>query len=106
LAPQNPPPCFFAFEHAFPLPDSILAAGLLASGFNILRGGTWGYAVSLVAAGGLLFLGVIDFSFTAQNGGFRGPLLETLQSALISLWCIVLGIWLFYANRSRASSEG
>ena len=32
LAPTNPPVCYFAFEHAFPLPDAVLAIGLLGGG--------------------------------------------------------------------------
>jgi hypothetical protein len=92
MAPVAPPVCYFAYEHAFPPPDLILAAALIASGFDILRGGPWGLGVSLACAGGLMFLGVLDLSFSAQNGGFAGPLGETLQAGFISLWCIVLGL--------------
>ena len=94
LAPVDPPPCYFAFEHSFPVPDLTLAVGLIASGVNILTKATWGGNVSLVCAGGLLFLGLIDLSFGLQNGGFTGPFLEALQSGLISAWCIILGIWI------------
>ena len=39
----------------------------------------------------ILFLGVLDFSFTAQNGGFTGPLGAALQSGLITVWCVAVG---------------
>jgi hypothetical protein len=32
MAPAHPPTCFFAFEHAFTLPDAVLSIGLLAAG--------------------------------------------------------------------------
>ena len=94
MAPAKPPPCYFAFEHAFPLPDTILAVGLIASGVNVLKGGIWGHGGSLACAGGLLFLGVLDLSFTAQNGGFSGPIIEAMQSGIITLWCVGVGLWI------------
>lgn len=108
LAPAKPPPCFFAFEHSFPLPDSVLAIGLIAGGLNVLGARTWGPAVSLASAGGLLFLGLIDFSFTAQNGGFSGPIADAAMSGAISLWVVVLGIWIvrvYGAEFMRATSS-
>lgn len=94
LAPAKPPACYFAFEHAFPLPDTMLAIALMASGANVLAGGTWGRGVSLTCAGGLLFLGILDLSFTMQNGGFSGPVGEALQSGIISLGCVAVGLWI------------
>jgi hypothetical protein len=38
LAPLNPPVCYFAFEHAFPLPDAVLAIGLLGGGALAIAG--------------------------------------------------------------------
>jgi hypothetical protein len=92
MAQAVPAACYFAYEHAFPPPDLILAAALVAGGLDILRGGDWGLTVSLASAGGLMFLGVLDLSFSAQNGGFTGPLSEALQAGIISLWCVGLGL--------------
>jgi hypothetical protein len=97
MAPARPPSCYFAYEHSFPPPDTILAIALVASGINSLNDGTWGRGLSLACAGGLLFLGLIDFSFTAQNGGFDGPIAEVLQASIISLWCVGLGLWIIAA---------
>ncbi len=94
IVPANPPACYFAFEHSFPPPDLILATALITSALTVLRGGTWGSSLALVCAGGLLFLGVIDLTFTAQNGGFSGAVLEVAMSLAISLWCIGFGLWL------------
>jgi len=98
MAPAQPLRCFFAFEHAFPLPDTTLAVALVASGVNLLKGGAWGRDVSLACSGGLLFLGLVDLSFAAQNGVFAGPLADALQWGLISLWCSVLGLWILAAR--------
>jgi hypothetical protein len=94
MAPARPPSCYFAYEHSFPPPDAILAIALVASGLNSLNDGTWGRGLSLACAGGLLFLGIIDFSFAAQNGGFDGPIMEMAQASIISLWCVGLGLWI------------
>lgn len=98
IAPKNPPACYFAFEHAFPLPDTILAIALIAGGINMVQGGRWGHTISLACAGGLLFLGVIDVSFMTQNGGYHGPLLEAALSGFLSLWCIGVGLWIITSH--------
>ena len=107
MAPASPAPCYFPFEHSFPPPDAILAGALVASGVNSLNDGTWGRGLSLACAGGLLFLGLIDFSFAAQNGGFSGPTVEVLQSGIISLWCVGLGVWIIavLGRQERSAPE-
>lgn len=105
MAPANPPPCFFAFEHSFLPPDLILAVALIASGINVLANGTWGRPVALVAAGGLLFLGVIDLTFNIQNGMYAGPVMERLQAAAIPLICVGVGIWIFLVHGRALSGR-
>lgn len=101
LAPANPPECYFAFEHSFPLPDSMLALILIAAAVFLLRGRALGRSLSLVAAGGLLFLGVIDFSFNIQNGMYSGPVLDTVLNAFINLWCAGFGLFLAFRFARR-----
>lgn len=98
MAPAAPPPCYFAFEHAFLPPDLILAIALIASGMNVLQNGTWGRPVALVSAGGLLFLGVIDLTFNIQNGMYSGALADGLQAAAIPAVCIAVGVWIFLVH--------
>lgn len=92
LAPANASACYFVFEHAFPLPDTTLALGLLAAGALQLRGHALGQALSLACAGGLIFLGLVDFSFNLQNGIYIGGLADGLAAAAINLWCVAFGI--------------
>jgi hypothetical protein len=91
LAPANPPAGYFAYEHSFPPPDSVLALILIAAAVLLLRGKPLGRALSLVAAGGLIFLGVIDFSFNIQNGMYAISAMDALLNGVINLWCVGFG---------------
>ena len=91
LVPENAPACYLAFEHSFPPPDGLLALGLIAAGLLVLRGRPAGGRLSLVNAGGLLFLGVIDISFNLQNGIYGLGLDELISMAAINIWCVAFG---------------
>lgn len=91
LAPPNPPPCYFAYEHAFPFPDTLLAVGLVAGGRLLLAGKAAGRPLSLVCAGALIFLGVLDFCFNLQNGVYGASSMELVTNALINAWCVGFG---------------
>lgn len=107
MAPAKPPPCYFAFEHAFLPPDTILALGLIAAGWNGLNSDTWGRSLALVCAGGLLFLGVIDFTFNVQNGMYSAGLGDAIQAAVIPLACVGVGLWIVatYGRSSQRALE-
>ncbi len=92
LAPANPPPCYFAYEHSFPVPDIILAVVLLSGGILSLTGSGAHGATLLVAGGGaLVFLGILDISFNLQNGMYSISLLDMILNAFINLWCVLFG---------------
>ena len=91
LAPENPPPCYFAYEHSFPLPDIILAIVILASGMLLLKNKDLGIFLSLVSSGGLIFLGLLDFSFNIQNGIYSASVLDLVLNAFINIWCVGFG---------------
>ncbi|MBN1382297.1 MAG: hypothetical protein JXA41_11525 [Deltaproteobacteria bacterium] len=94
LAPATPPPCYFVFEHSFPLPDLILAAALIVTAWQLSKGAPLGKTMSLVCAGALMFLGILDFSFNIQNGMYTISAIDTILNAFINLWCVVFGIWI------------
>ena len=91
LAPENPPHCYFAYEHSFPLPDIILSIAMLASGILLLKNKESGRTLSLVCSGGLMFLGILDFSFNIQNGIYMTSTLDLVLNAFINVWCVGLG---------------
>jgi hypothetical protein len=92
LAPENPPPCYFTYEHSFPLPDIILSIAMLTSGMLLLKNKESGRTLSLVCSGGLMFLGILDFSFNIQNGVYMISRLDMVLNAFINIWCVVFGI--------------
>lgn len=86
LAPVNPPQCYFVFEHSFPLPDAILAFALIVAAAMLSKGRPVGRDLSLICSGGLMFLGVLDFSFNIQNGMYEISVLDTVLNAFINIW--------------------
>lgn len=91
LAPENPPPCYFAYEHSFPLPDIVMAITIIASGLLLLKNRESGRALALVCSGGLMFLGLLDFSFNIQNGTYMTSTLDLVLNAFINIWCVGFG---------------
>lgn len=92
LAPEAPPPCYFIFEHSFPLPDILLAIALLVAAFSLIRGNQFGKTLSLAAAGALIFLGVLDFSFNIQNGMYAISVVDTILNGFINAYCMIFGV--------------
>ena len=62
---------YIRFERAFPIADGFMAASAAAAGVGLLTGAAWGQALGLVAAGGLVFLGLMDVTFNVDNGLYR-----------------------------------
>jgi hypothetical protein len=97
LAPDSPPSGYAEFEHAFPLPDCVLAGALAVAALRLRSDSApardQGRKLSLVCAGGLLFLGFLDFSFNVQNGMYTLSLTDGLLAAAIQVWCVGFGIW-------------
>ncbi len=99
LAPENAPHCYFAYEYAFPLPDACLSLLLLASGVFLLRQNPLGRSLSLVAAGALIFLGLLDISFNIQNGVYLASTWDLVLNAFINVWCVAFGLVIAWRNR-------
>jgi hypothetical protein len=92
LVPENAPTCYFAYEHSFPLPDGLLAILLLVAGILLILNKPWGSKLSLVAAGALVFLGLLDFSFNIQNGIYMTSTIDLVLNAFINVWCVGFGV--------------
>ncbi|MCD6570810.1 MAG: hypothetical protein J7L53_08935 [Deltaproteobacteria bacterium] len=93
LAPASPPECYFAYEHAFPLPDIIMSIVLIVAGVQLLKANIYGLLLSLAGAGAFVFLGLLDFSFNYQNGIYFLGGADLYLNAFINLWCVVFGIF-------------
>jgi hypothetical protein len=94
LGPADPPFGYFVFEHSFTIADTTL-------GVALIRAGTWllsedaarqnrGRALSLICAGALLFLGMLDISFNALNGVYSLSV-DGVVAMTINAWCIGFG---------------
>jgi len=92
LAPKNPPKGYMEYEHSFPLPDGLLSILLLAAGILLLLNNPLGSHLSLIAAGALVFLGVLDFSFNIQNGVYKISKSDLILNAFLNIWCVGFGI--------------
>ena len=95
LAPENAPPGYFVFQHSFTGPDVILSlcfimAATMLLGPDAVRRKT-GRALSLVCAGSLLFLGLLDISFNLLNGIYGVVSLDMLTEVGVNLWCMGFG---------------
>ena len=104
MAPENPPEGYWQFEHAFPFPDVVLCFALAAGGILVIKDHRLGRIISIAAAGGLIFLGMVDFSFNIQNGMYAFSFADTVTNGIINTWCVTLGVaMLFYYYPSIAS---
>ena len=104
LAPENAPTCYFAYEHSFPLPDGMLAVLLLTAGILLMLNKPWGFKLSLVAAGALVFLGFLDFSFNIQNGVYLTSTIDLVLNAFINIWCVGFGLALIIMIGRKAGA--
>lgn len=93
MAPEKPPPCYFAYEHSFPLPDTLLCILLIVAGILLMKGKGPGVKLSLIGAGGLMFLGLVDFAFNIQNGVYSASTLDLVINAFINAWCLGFGLF-------------
>jgi len=58
-----------------------------------------GQVLSLVAAGALIFLGLLDVSFNVQQGMYSGALWDALLAGAINTWCIGFGLFVIIRCR-------
>jgi hypothetical protein len=91
------PEGWFLHERCFVYPDVTIALVLFLSAGLLLAGSPLGERTSLVAGGMLLFLGIIDVAYHAQNGMLAAGAPNRPQLLLID--SIALGMGLLLALR-------
>ena len=84
---------YLRFERAFPVADGWMAVCSLVSAVGLFTGSSYGTVFGLLAAGALVFLGLMDLTFNLQIGMFR--LLpgsgQLWVEVVIVVWCLALG---------------
>ncbi len=94
MAPDPAPAGYFSYEHSFPLPDGLMSILLIIAGILLLKNKRPAMILSLIAAGALVFLGLLDFSFNLQNGVYAASALDLVINAIINAWCVGFGLFL------------
>ena len=95
---------YIRFERAFPVADAFMAVCAAVAGVGLLAGEEWGDAFGLVAAGALVFLGLLDTTFNVDNGLYRRLADSGAMRAelVINVWSLGLGgsVMLVLVSRS------
>ena len=92
LYPTNMPKCYLNHEFSFPIADFILGAVLILSSILLIKQKALGIKLSLVSAGAMIFLGILDTTYNLQNGLFFTSIVDGITLAIISLWVIIFGL--------------
>lgn len=85
---------YIKFEKAFPPADIWMAACALLGAVGLLTEQNYGLLFSLLAAGSLIFLALMDITFNIENNLYR-MVATSRQMALeliINLWSLLLGV--------------
>ena len=84
---------YLRFERSFPVADAWMSIAALIAAIGLLTDSGYGRTWGLVAAGALVFLGLMDLTFNYQNALFK--LLpksgEMWAEVVIIAWCLALG---------------
>lgn len=84
---------YLRFERSFPVADAWMAACSLVAAVGLFADRSYGTVFGLLAGSALLFLGLMDLTFSLQNGLFRllpgsGPM---WAEAVIIVWSLAVG---------------
>ena len=95
---------YIRFERAFPVADLFMATCAAVAGVGLLTDRAWGDAFGLVAAGALVFLGLLDTTFNVDNGLYRRLADSGAMRAelVINVWSLGLGGFVMLVLVSRS----
>ena len=84
---------YLKHERSFPLPDlGLITVCLLIAATGLLIGERYGIFFTIVAGGGLMFLGLIDLAFNLQNGLFKTKDMDAYMSIGIVSIVLIMGV--------------
>jgi len=84
---------YIKFERSFPAADGFMAVCAAIAGVGLLSDAAFGTAFALVAAGALVFLGLMDLAFNLDNRLYRHVRTSWPMRAelVINAWSLGLG---------------
>lgn len=87
---------YIKFERAFPVADAFMATCCTLAAIGLLCNASYGVGFALVAAGALLFLGLMDVMFNVDNGlyGYVRTSWPMRGELVINVWSIGFGLLL------------
>ena len=84
---------YLKHERSFPLPDlGLITVCLFIAAAVLLSGERFGIFFTIVAGGGLMFLGLIDLAFNLQNGLFKTKNIDAYMSIGIVSIVLIMGV--------------
>ena len=84
---------YLKHEKSFPLPDlGLVTVCLLVAAVGLIIGDRFGIFFTIVAGGGLMFLGLIDLAFNLQNGLFKTKDMNAYMSIGIVAIVLIMGV--------------
>jgi hypothetical protein len=102
LATRNS--AWFAWELSFPLADAWMAVTAVLGAVGLWRLRPSGLLFSLVSAGAMVFLALMDGLFFLENGLYLPMTIETAVELFIHAWLLALGLAaIVYVWRSRGN---
>jgi hypothetical protein len=94
---------YLRFERAFPVADAWVAVCSVVAAVGLFTRSDYGTLFGLLAAGALVFLGLIDLTYNLENGMFRllpGSVQMWVETVIIA-WSLALGGFLAVYLGSR-----
>ena len=83
---------YLHYERAFPLPDlGWIVVSLIIAGIGLLQNAKFGFIMTIASGGGLIFLGLVDVAFNAQNEGYSSDLADSIMNLGINGVCLIFG---------------
>ena len=85
---------YIKFQKSFTVADLWTAACAILGAVGLIMGQTFGLVLTLIAAGSLIFLGLMDITFNVQNNLYRlvSKSGQMKFEVFINLWTVGLGI--------------
>ncbi len=97
--------CWLSWELSFPIADLWVAITAALAGYYLLRSSEKGILLGFAAAGGMIFLALIDITYFLQNGLYRLGLDGTIE-LIIHLWLIVFGEFVIIMGLNHRKTFG
>jgi hypothetical protein len=83
--------CYVTFEQSFPLADVYVAIAALLGAIGLLKMRSWGFLSMMLAAGGAIFLGLMDLLYDLEHVIFIPLSAESVTELLIVILLLSLG---------------